>query len=380
MAEVINLVDDDDDDSVLNYTPAFLAKPALAPIAGSALNARALPAGAPNAGGGKAQAAPELRAGAPDSGGGKRSATQAALELPAPRRAAPAAAPARPRTATPAKADAADDGGNYMPTFADSEYVGFHSQFFVPTKMARTECFLDKHDLYELESISGGWGFGQVCDADSDAPCAPHTVRGPAWQLRLYRPHDLITKAIAKLGADGFRKKRRSLLSMRALRAARSEAMEAHAEEAKERLVHAPSPADPETARLAKHIRASLRSQLKPKLQLNEHGSPGTFRIEVRGRRRANAPHRLAPLWRQVPGVTAAVFAHLAGIPQDPTLSTLVKKGAFYSIQTFVDDLLQGEVRRMDRGGVLLRPAETVVLTYKPATMLLSVKGDVMFS
>ncbi len=87
----------------------------------------------------------------------------------------------------------------------------------------------------------------------------------------------------------------------------------------------------------------------------------------------------LALLWRQVPGVTAAVFAHLAGIPQDPTLSTLVKKGAFYSVQAFAGDLLRGEVTRMD-SGVLLRPAETVVLTYKPATMLLSVKGDVMFT
>jgi hypothetical protein len=77
-----------------------------------------------------------------------------------------------------------------------------------------------------------------------------------------------------------------------------------------------------------------------------------------------------------VPCVSPAVFAHLAGVPNDPTLSTLVKKGAFYTLGQSYDRVFGAQVTRYDRNrGCTVIPDDMVTLTYKPATMTLSIKG-----
>lgn len=116
-------------------------------------------------------------------------------------------------------------------------------------------------------------------------------------------------------------------------------------------------------------MRASLRAQVRKALSFAPGGGPANWRLEL-------------------PGTTAAVFAHLCGRSGDAQLATFVKKSAYIDAPLTTAQLLgctEADVERITsegwRGsGVLIHPGPEVLLKYKPAALLLAVHGSADFS
>ncbi|KAL3784629.1 hypothetical protein ACHAW5_003430 [Stephanodiscus triporus] len=86
--------------------------------------------------------------------------------------------------------------------------------------------------------------------------------------------------------------------------------------------------------------------------------------------------------WRlEVPGTNAATFAALMDQPKDVELTTFVKNGAYYTIQGHLLTKLFGVndyyqlARYFYRDRCAREVGDTVVVRYKPSTMVLSVSG-----
>jgi hypothetical protein len=216
--------------------------------------------------------------------------------------------------------------------------------------LAQAAYFLDGADLARLPYVSGGWGAGR---------------------LRLYARAALHAAAVRKHGVAAFEAKRAAAAKRRAAKHKREREAAAAAAAAAAALKSgaAPAAADAATAATVRALRASLRCQIRKTLSFSPGGGPANWRLEL-------------------PGTTAAVFAHLCGRPGDAQLVTFVKKGAYIDAPLTTAQLLgcsDADVERITsegwRGsGVLIHPGPDVLLKYKPATLLLAVHGSADFA
>lgn len=100
----------------------------------------------------------------------------------------------------------------------------------------------------------------------------------------------------------------------------------------------------------------------------------------LRGKR---APHGCNAT-TQVPRVQQAEFAALIGRSNDPTLTTLVKRGAWYSIDVAFDVVMDGDQGIYGKGGrhscnteLGIDPAANLTVKFKPSDSTLSITGHV---
>ena len=81
----------------------------------------------------------------------------------------------------------------------------------------------------------------------------------------------------------------------------------------------------------------------------------------------------------EVPNISAAVYACLVGVPQDPNLRTQVKKGAFYSAQVDSSSVLAfppgAPLTKVVDHQTVFEIGSQVRLQYKPSSMMLTVHG-----
>lgn len=202
---------------------------------------------------------------------------------------------------------------------------------------------LETADLAELPCQLSGGGLG--CGAPK----------------KWYQCTDLHRAANAKHGSEGFMQKRQARFKRAQNKRKRDDAAKNVAAANHARLVTVSGqPAavaeDKAAAATAVKLRRSLLKLAKRGMGFKDSGAPRDIRVEV-------------------PGVGAATFAHLCGVPSDPTLATLVKQGAYYSVRIDAGKLF-GKTADLSRffahDGVAQELGASITLKYKPSTMSLT--------
>ena len=111
---------------------------------------------------------------------------------------------------------------------------------------------------------------------------------------------------------------------------------------------------------MVQKMRASLLKLSKKSFKFRMSGAPDNWRIEV-------------------PAIAPETFAALVGRPQDTTLQTFVKKGAYYSVDAQASNFFPegAELSRyFSREGVPIAMNERIVVKCKNSTMDLSISGS----
>ena len=231
------------------------------------------------------------------------------------------------------------------------------------TKEAKQLYFLSTDDLAYLQCHRLGGGIGL----------------GPP--MKCYNTTDLIEASLAKHGNEGVMKK----LMARNKRETNKRRKEEQAELARKRMKtindNASNTAGTTTATTAiskasssvmedskeiKKLRSSLLKLAKKKMGFEMSGAPKHWRFEV-------------------PGTSKVTFATLMGQPNDVELTTFVKNGAYYTIQSYncmklfglnsMNDADGQLTKNFKREGVSQKIGESVTVRYKPSTMEMSVSG-----
>ena len=171
---------------------------------------------------------------------------------------------------------------------------------------------------------------------------------------------DLLRAANAKHGTAGFQKKREARSKRLQNKRKREDDAAAAASSAHTNRtidgVAAAELIDVAAQAAATSLRPSLLKLAKKAMGFKNSGGPLDIRVEV-------------------PGVTPATFALLRGVPSDPTLATMVKRGAFYSEPVSLCVLFGRNAnlsRFFARDGVGQALGDDATLKYKPSTMTLT--------
>ena len=218
---------------------------------------------------------------------------------------------------------------------------------WIRTIAAKKLFCLETADLAELPCQLSGGGLG--CGAPK----------------KWYQCTDLHRAANAKHGSEGFMQKRQARFKRAQNKrkrddATRNVAAANHARLATGSGQPAAVAEDKAVAATAVKLRRSLLKLAKREMGFKDSGAPRDIRVEV-------------------PGVGAATFAHLRGVPSDPTLATLVKQGAYYSVRIDTGKLFGKTAdlsRFFARAGVGQELGESITLKYKPSTMSLTLHAS----
>jgi hypothetical protein len=234
------------------------------------------------------------------------------------------------------------------PTVPDNLLEGFikygHCDYLgaISSTEAKKDYFLTPDDIRSLPYQS--WGGGIGCGAPR----------------KLYKHQDLIAVAMRKYGRNGLRLKLEGRYKREAKKREREEQAEAALEQARKKHKASTTTQEGDTKEI-KQLRASLLRQAKKHMGFEMSGSPKNWRFEV-------------------PGTTAGTFCALMGRPTDTTLSTFVKKGAYYSVQHHDTGEFFGcdeskLFKNFSREGVSQKIGEAVIVRFKPSSNELSVSG-----
>eukprot|EP01094_Clydonella_sp_ATCC50884_P002320 TRINITY_DN11773_c0_g1_i1.p1 TRINITY_DN11773_c0_g1~~TRINITY_DN11773_c0_g1_i1.p1 ORF type:complete len:246 (-),score=80.66 TRINITY_DN11773_c0_g1_i1:405-1142(-) len=233
-------------------------------------------------------------------------------------------------------------------------WEGLDTKFvWYDTAQAKKRFFLGTDDLLELHAAKGRGGFG----------CRPRTY---------YRENDLKAAAILKHTEEGYKKKK----AAREKREAKKRAREEEAEEASKRLKVSDdgatnaaeenvAPVDPAVLKACVANRKLLLRQARKTIgSLKFVGHCKKWRIEV-------------------PNYTPELFAAMVLRPSDPELKTIVKRGAFHSIDVPAAEffgLSSGQEINGTGGrygsGSQVRMDDVVTARFKPSDGSLSVGGE----
>ena len=213
---------------------------------------------------------------------------------------------------------------------------------WVSTVDAKQQFSLAPTDLARLRCELRGGGFG--CGAPSKFYCSA----------------DLLRAANAKHAAAGFLEKREARFKRGQNKRKREDGAAAAACTARANRsiggAAAAVPIDMVAESVAKSLRPALLKLAKKAMGFKGSGGPLDIRVEV-------------------PGITPATFALLRGVPSDPALATMVKRGAFYSEQVSLCDMFGRNAnlsRFFARDGVGQKLLDAATLKYKPSTMALT--------